>query len=343
MAGFGLGNYINPAVGGFIDQRRNALAGLGAGLLQGRPGAGVQEGIAQDDAYATMKKAEAERQKNLNQTQQWIKANFPQYSNLPADQGWQAAIADLAAQRNAASGDNLTTDQRNWMFAQENPDFASFLNEGGSGVEYGLTPQWYQMQDGTYGFGVVGKDGSFKAVTPPDGATMLDPRSLATEKAYGTKLGGAQGEATAAAPGDIASANSALDLIGQIRTHPELRWATGTMAGLGANAVPGTGRFDFQNLVDQAKSGAFLTAVQEMRGLGALSNAEGGAATQAITRMNTATSTEAFLKALDDYEAIVVKGLERAQGRLAAPGPGTPANTGRGSTYTYNPATGELE
>jgi hypothetical protein len=65
MAGFGLGNYLSPQVGGFIDSRRNALAGLGAGLLNGQPGAGVQAGLQADDAYATQQKAEAERQKAI--------------------------------------------------------------------------------------------------------------------------------------------------------------------------------------------------------------------------------------------------------------------------------------
>lgn len=109
MAGFGLGNYINPAVGGFIDQRRNALAGLGAGLLSGRPGAGVQEGIQADTAFAVMQKAEDERAKNINQTQQWLQANYPQYANLPADQGWQAAMADLSAKRNTMATDPADT------------------------------------------------------------------------------------------------------------------------------------------------------------------------------------------------------------------------------------------
>lgn len=84
------------------------------------------------------------------------------------------------------------------------------------------------------------------------------------------------------------------------------------------NNIPGTGGYDFQNLVDQAKSGAFLTAIQQMRGLGALSNAEGSTATQAVTRMNTATSEEAFLKALDDYEKIIDQGIARAQSRMPA-------------------------
>jgi hypothetical protein len=63
-----LGNYIAPGFGDWLTPRRNTLAGLGAGLLQGRPGAGVADGIQADDAYATMKKAEAERQGQINQT-----------------------------------------------------------------------------------------------------------------------------------------------------------------------------------------------------------------------------------------------------------------------------------
>lgn len=93
MAGFGLGNYINPAVGGFIDQRRNALAGLGAGLLQGRPGAGVQEGIQADTAYAVMQREEAERQKAIadqaalraKYAQQFIEWGKPDIAQAIAD------------------------------------------------------------------------------------------------------------------------------------------------------------------------------------------------------------------------------------------------------------------
>lgn len=114
MAGFGdvLAGFRNWA-----GDNRSTLAGLGAGLLSGRPGAGVQEGIAQDDAYATMKKAEAERQQNLNQTQQWLQSNYPQYASLPAAEGWQIAMADMAAQRNAATGvPDAPSSVREWEY-----------------------------------------------------------------------------------------------------------------------------------------------------------------------------------------------------------------------------------
>ena len=54
-----------PGVSDWIAPRRNMLAGLGAGLLNGNPGAGIIEGRQADDAYATMQKAETERQKAI--------------------------------------------------------------------------------------------------------------------------------------------------------------------------------------------------------------------------------------------------------------------------------------
>ena len=93
MAGFGLGNYINPGVGSWIDQRRNALAGLGAGLLNGQPGAGVQAGIQADDAYATQQKAEAERQKQIAD-QQALRSKYADFFTKQGRADIAQGIAD---------------------------------------------------------------------------------------------------------------------------------------------------------------------------------------------------------------------------------------------------------
>lgn len=103
-------------------------------------------------------------------------------------------------------------------------------------------------------------------------------------------------------------------LVADIRNDPNLGWGTGFSSY--GNSVRGTGGYDFQNKVNQAKSGAFLTAIQQMRGLGALSNAEGDAATRAVTRLNTSTSEKEFVSALDDYERIIDQAMARAQGRM---------------------------
>ena len=331
----------------------NALQDLGYGLTNGGPtiwtglGAATRRSAEMQpyrDQQLTLEEERKREALERNQTSEWIKANFPQYGNLPAPQAWQAAMADLAAKRNAS--DNLTTDQRNWMMAQKDPAFAAFLNENGGGVEYGYTPQWYQNADGTFGYGVQGKDGSFKPVQPPEGATMLDPRSLNTERAAGSAIGKGQGETITAAPQQLANGGMALGLVEQIRNHPELPWATGRSAAFGMNdARLNPQRAAFQDLVDQSKGGAFLTAIQQLQGMGALSNAEGATATAAMNRINTATEKTDFLKALKDYEDIVKKGMARAQAILESQGMnelGLPASGG-GRVLTYNPATGNLE
>jgi hypothetical protein len=147
-------------------------------------------------------------------------------------------------------------------------------------------------------------------------------------KARDTAIGTQQGQQLAAAPGDIVAAQNALDLLGSIRDDPYLDRGTG-LSSLG-NAIPGTGGYDFANKVQGAKSGAFLTAIQQMRGLGSLSDAEGRAATSAVNRMNTSTSKEEFLSALNDYEKIVKQGLRRAQDRLGGNFTSTPTGEDEG-------------
>lgn len=128
------------------------------------------------------------------------------------------------------------------------------------------------------------------------------------------EIGTAQGKQIAAAPGDIAAADEALALIDSLRVDPNREWGTGMSSAL--NFIPGTPGKSFQLKVNQARSGAFLTAIQQLRGMGALSNAEGQTATDAVTRLTTADTEDGFLKALSDYEKVVRAGRDRASGRL---------------------------
>ena len=212
----------------------------------------------------------------------------------------------------------------------------------GGTPELGLNPQYGVDKDGNPVLIQIGKDGKAVQTAMPDGISLskepikldagthfvlLDPitrqpvgtipkenRAAARETAIGSTEGKTQAEQQAAAPGDYQAAENALDLLGSIRNDPYRERGTGASSLL--NAIPGTGGYDFAQKVEQAKSGAFLTAIQQMKGLGALSNTEGQAATAAITRMNTAMTEDGFLSALDDYEKIVNQALDRAAGRL---------------------------
>lgn len=232
----------------------------------------------------------------------------------------------------------------------------------GGDTTYGLNPVYGKDAQGNTVMGVIGNDGSFKPVDTggvniSTGVDRVDlgthyglldkrsgqmvgtlPKDIAGAEAAKVE-GKAQGEATASAPADYQAGQNALDLIGQIRSHPGADRGTG-FTSMG-NIIPGTSGYDFQNLVEQAKGGAFLQAVQQMRGLGALSNNEGAAATQAITRMNTATSKQAFDAALSDYEKIVRQGMDKAQARMGSGGQPQQPSTPR--RMKFNPQTGAFE
>lgn len=206
------------------------------------------------------------------------------------------------------------------------------------GDEWGLTPVWGTNDKGETVLGQVSKSGKFKpldtgAFNPTPGISNSDlgtsvvTRNNRTGQVIDTRekdlrgaerekeLGTTEGKNQAAAAGDVQAGLNAKALINDLRNDPNRERGTG-WSSLG-NRVPATAGYDYQNKVDQAKSGAFLTAIQQMRGLGALSNSEGQTATAAVTRMDTATSEEAFLSALADYEKIIDQGIARAQARIA--------------------------
>jgi hypothetical protein len=240
-----------------------------------------------------------------------------------------------------------------WDMGKQDEAIGMVAPDMGPSREYGLNPIIVQnQQTGEYMLLQPSKDGSPPRQVPlPEGYQYAPPtRALDTGTSYVTQptrgvgtvgevvpknireaeqekaIGAAEGDRTVTAPGDVSAADDALALLDQIVTHPYLERGTG-MSSYG-NMVYGTGGYDFQNLVNQAKSGAFLTAIQQMKGLGALSNMEGQAATAAITRMDTATSKEAFLRAVADYRAIIDKARARAASRMPnAPPPPNQGNT----------------
>lgn len=210
-------------------------------------------------------------------------------------------------------------------------------NPTGDETFYGNTVA-IQNQDGSIAYGQMGNKGTFRPIQLPEGQSFAPPtrtidagtetvvmdqagnvisrvpkqnRAAAAETAGGTVEGRTAAEKQIAAPADFQSAQNAMDILDQIENHPARKAGTGGTSIF--NAIPGTSNYDFQNLVNQAKSGAFLTAIESMKGLGALSNAEGGAATAAVTRMDTATTEEGFMSALNDYRKIVTQGMERAR------------------------------
>lgn len=300
-----------------------------------------------------------------NKTLQYLSKTRPDLAQavqagLPIDVAWSEALKT----KTQGPKDNLMSVGGS-IYNAETGEWLSPPKGAGSDAEYGLNPIYGVDQQGNPVILQTSKSGQVGRAALPEGVTLskepirmdtgtgyvlMDPvtrqqigfvpKNLA-EAERQKEMGTAEGKADAAAPGDLQAGLNAKALVQQIRNDPNLERGTG-FSSMG-NVIPGTAGYDFQNVVDQAKGGAFLQAVQQMRGLGALSNAEGGAATQAITRMNTATSKEAFLSALADYERIIDQGIARAQNRMGERTIKGPQATGTTTRRRYNPATGALE
>jgi hypothetical protein len=94
----------------------------------------------------------------------------------------------------------------------------------------------------------------------------------------------------------------------------------------------GTPGADFKAYYDQVQGGAFLEAVQRMKGSGAITEIEGTKATAALLRASKAQTPDAFRNAMSEFRDIIQTGMDNAA-----------TKAGKGRVPTYNPATGRVE
>jgi hypothetical protein len=319
-------------VGGFLGNNSDTLLQAGAGLLGGRTPQEQVAGLAQGVVSARQK----------NKTLELLRRTNPELAQAVesgALSGGDAYKLYYQQKLEAAKPkNNFMSVGKNIYDTQNGQWISPPAGAGGSDEEYGLVPQYAVDEQGNPALVQLSKGGNSHQTALPPGLTLskepikldagtewiiLDPitrqpvgripKNIAGAEAQ-KAVGAANGAAQVAAPGDIQAAQNAISTIDSLRNDPYKGRGTG-FSSIG-NSIPGTGGYDFSNKVAQAKSGAFLTAIQQMRGLGSLSNAEGEAATAATNRMNTSTSEEEFNAALDDYEKIVRQGMARAQSRL---------------------------
>lgn len=322
------------------------LMALGGGILSGSNLAqGLGQGFQQASTVMGIQKQKAEERVAENKTRDFVQKAFPDIdaSQLPPDmlrvyatEAIKQRFADPKKPNIISIGNGMLYDVDNRSYITPPEDVAATQNK----VKRGLTPIWGKDANGNTVLGTLGEDGSFEQVELPNGfkpqpgTSTVDlgtsigirdnktgaiintlPKDIAgveTQKAIGEN----EGNQLASAPGDLQAGKNAKDLINSLRADKNRTWGTGLTSIF--NKIPASPGYDYQRKVDQAKSGAFLTAIQQMRGLGQLSNAEGQTATAAVTRMDTATSEEEFLSALADYEKVIDQGIARATKRVSS-------------------------
>ena len=352
----------------WIDPRRNTILGLAAGLASGKNlGEGVAlglQGAAQgkqaDTAYATAQKAEAERLAQINQTSEWLKANYPQFASLPPAQGFELA-AKLIADQNSAGGQPASVQE--YEYAKQNGydgSYADWRKGGTQTVRAGLgqpvplrnkatgeTVPFMPMSDGTYINPLTQQSA--------DETWEFDPAYIAAQRAQGAQIGKETGAAQFDLPAAQLSMQQSLEAINAIRTEKSgMDEQFGKFAGVIPQqmtpAIPGTEKAKFQVAVDRGVNRAFLEAREVLRGGGQITDFESRKAESAITNMQGAMEKgdkAQFERALTDFEAAIKAGYAKLQaqagGLPAIGGRGAAAAPAAGAVLTYNPATGELE
>lgn len=121
----------------------------------------------------------------------------------------------------------------------------------------------------------------------------------------------------------LSNAKDAIALIDAIPQHPGFNEAVGSGFYRSLGALPfvpndwtpaGSDKAGSMAQIDKLQAGAFLTAIQQLRGLGALSDAEGKKLEAATANLNRIQGEEDFKAALKDYRATINSAIQRLGG-----------------------------
>jgi hypothetical protein len=184
---------------------------------------------------------------------------------------------------------------------------------------------------------------------------QFDPQlqsTIAQAKEYGQTLGKNRALAEAALPGAVQTADESIRLIDEMVGKAPVRDKSGKViekgtaphpgfaSYVGATVLPGQ-RFiegsptaSFEIRQKQIEGKAFLEAFNALKGGGSITEKEGEKGTQAIMRMNKASSEREYVAAARELQDIMRKGVERA--KTKAGGGASAAPSGGGNVIDFN-------
>lgn len=216
---------------------------------------------------------------------------------------------------------------------------------GGDGKEFfGTTVPYYDAQ-GQLHYRQLAKDGNAKDLDFGPGATAAPPtRTIDTgtelvtvgpggqeisrvpkqnqqesrDKALGTELGKASGDAAASLPQAEGAASQMLSTIDSLANDKYLPSMVGPINSRLPSFSADAARV--QAKMDQIGGQQFLQAFNSLKGGGSITEVEGDKATKAMGRLNTAQSEKDYKDALQELRGIVTQGLARARQKAAGAG-----------------------
>lgn len=155
-----------------------------------------------------------------------------------------------------------------------------------------------------------------------------------------TKAAEKQQATTVANQGRISSFDTAIDTLGTLMAHPGKKDVVGKLTGSTMAMIPGTDAAGFAAQLETFKAQSFLPQVAALKGMGALSDAEGKKLTDAVGALSTKMKPAEF----DAQVAKITNDLKAARNRVqATTSPGTSAPATPAATKRWNPQTQKLE
>lgn len=154
------------------------------------------------------------------------------------------------------------------------------------------------------------------------------------------KTGEVTGEVRATAKIDLPKVESNAiylkGLVNDLINHPAFESVVGMPSlGKGMQFVSGSPEADFRSLMKQVTGKQFMQAYETLKGGGQITEIEGQKATEAMSRLQTATSEKAFREAAQDF----ISEIDRLT-KLAAQRAGESQPVKK---FKYNPETGKIE
>lgn len=212
------------------------------------------------------------------------------------------------------------TAQRAWLQRRWN-EGARTVRDAVEGRPTGAAPQGAGARPAGNGIETVNLGGGRTGPLWKDETKNINGQNISGQTNQQTgefKPLGAAGKATKPVDydNDIASLNNTIGITDRLYHHPGLSAVVGvpglTGGLLGGKVLPGTDAAGFTSLMKNFDANAYLAQVTKMKGLGALSDAEGARLSAAIGSLSTSQSENEFKSNL----AGVRKDLELARGRL---------------------------
>jgi hypothetical protein len=145
---------------------------------------------------------------------------------------------------------------------------------------------------------------------------------LKTQTEAAQEVGTDLGKIKVNQPKAEANADYLLTKVKELVSHPGFETSVGRKGisyGFGLTNNPlfeGTDASDWQARFKEVQGQSFLQGIENLRGMGALSNQEGEAATKAIQRMSTSQSEKEFRTAANDFNEIIKRGVDRNRVKL---------------------------